>query len=156
MDMSEQNFTDTETKATIEEMLETIGHLQAVRWAADCAEHTLPLYEEKYPNDDRPRNAIDAARNWLKGDIGVRDARKSAFATHAAARETQDESAIAAARAAGQAVSTAHLAGHAIHASTYAAKAAAIASGFDEAAVEAERQWQLERLNDIKRNYPNE
>lgn len=154
--MPEQNFTDTETKAAIEETLETIGHLQAVRWAADCAEHILPLYEEKHPNDDRPRKAVETAREWLTGGVGIRDARQSAFATHAAARETQDEAAVAAARAAGQAVSTAHLAGHAIHASTYAAKAAACASGFDGAAVEAERQWQLERLNDIKRNYPNE
>lgn len=147
---------DTETKAVIEEMLETMGHLQAVRWAADCAEHILHFYEEKHPNDGRPRQAISAARDWIKGEIGVRDARQSAFATHAAARETQDEAAIAAARAAGQAVSTAHLSAHAIHASTYAVKAAAYASGFDDSAVEAERHWQLDRLNEIKRNFPNE
>lgn len=149
-----QKFTDTETKAAIEELLETIDHHQAVRWAADCAEHTLRFYEEKHPVDERPRKAVSAARDWVKGEIGVRDARQSAFAAHAAARETQDEAAVAAARAAGQAVSTAHLFGHAIHASTYAAKAAAYASGFGEGAIEAERKWQLERLNEIKRNFP--
>ena len=23
-------------------------------WAADCAEHVLPFFEEKHPQDDRP------------------------------------------------------------------------------------------------------
>lgn len=153
MDM--QKFTDSEKKAAIEEMLDTIDHHQAVRWAADCAEHILRFYEEKHPADERPRKAVSAARDWVNGRIGVRDARQSAFATHAAARQTQDEAAIAAARAAGQAVSTAHLFGHAIHASTYAAKAVAYASDNDQAAIEAERNWQLERLNEIKRNFPS-
>jgi len=31
-------------------------------WAADCAEHVLPYFEEKYPEDARPRRAIEAAR----------------------------------------------------------------------------------------------
>lgn len=153
--MNMQKFTDTETKEAIEEILETVDHQQAVRWAADCAEHTLRFYEEKHSADERPRKAVSAARDWLKGEVGVRDARQAAFATHAAARETQDEAAVAAARAAGQAISTAHLFGHAIHASTYAAKAVAYATDFDGAAIEAERQWQLERLNDIKRNFPS-
>ena len=35
----------------------------AVMFAADCAEHVLHLFESKYPNDSRPRLAIEAARN---------------------------------------------------------------------------------------------
>ena len=31
--------------------------------AADFAERVLHFYENKYPNDDRPRKAIEAARN---------------------------------------------------------------------------------------------
>ena len=31
-------------------------------WAADCAEHVLQYFEEKYPKDDRPRKAIEAGR----------------------------------------------------------------------------------------------
>ncbi len=38
-------------------------------FAADCAEHVLHLFEAKYPNDDRPRKAIDAARAFARGEI---------------------------------------------------------------------------------------
>ena len=31
--------------------------------AIQCAETVLPIFEEKYPNDDRPRKAIEAAKN---------------------------------------------------------------------------------------------
>jgi len=40
-------------------------------WAADCAERVLPYFEEKYPRDDRPRKAIEAARAWARGEIRV-------------------------------------------------------------------------------------
>jgi len=38
-------------------------HLLAL-WAADCAEHVLPLFLRERPGDDRPRQAIVAARGW--------------------------------------------------------------------------------------------
>ena len=53
-------------------------------FAADCAEDVLHLYEDKYPKDDRPRRAIEAARAYARGDIGasawaaVRDAVRDA------------------------------------------------------------------------------
>ena len=33
-------------------------------FACDCAEHVLYLYEQHYPNDDRPRYAIEVARQY--------------------------------------------------------------------------------------------
>jgi hypothetical protein len=100
-------------------------HWSKALWAADCAERVLSLFEEKYPNDNRPREAIEAARAWARGQIGVAEARAAAFAAHAAARESHDAAATAAARAAGHAAATAHVASHAAHAATYAASAAA-------------------------------
>ncbi len=41
-----------------------IGHL-----VADYAERVLHIYEEKYPEDKRPRKAIDAARKFADGKI---------------------------------------------------------------------------------------
>lgn len=38
-------------------------------FAADCAEHVLHLYENKHPGDDRPRKAIEAAREFANGEI---------------------------------------------------------------------------------------
>jgi len=37
-----------------------------VRLAIYCAELCLHRFEERYPNDKRPRNAIKAAKRWLK------------------------------------------------------------------------------------------
>jgi hypothetical protein len=109
-------------------------------WAADCAERVLPIFEAKYPDDDRPRKAIEAARAWARGKLRVGEARAAALATHAAAREATDPAAIAAARAAGHAAATAHVATHCSAAAHYAIKAA------HEAAAEEERAWQRERL----------
>ena len=38
-------------------------------FAADCAESVLHIFEEKYPDDMRPRNAIQAARDFANGVI---------------------------------------------------------------------------------------
>jgi len=36
-------------------------------FACECAERVLPLYETKYPNDNRPRQAIETARRFANG-----------------------------------------------------------------------------------------
>jgi hypothetical protein len=38
-------------------------------FAADCAEMVLPIFEKDYPDDDRPRKAIQAARDYANGLI---------------------------------------------------------------------------------------
>jgi hypothetical protein len=49
-------------------------------WAADCAEHVLPCFEEERPKDDRPRNAVEAGRAWARGEIAMGEARAAGFA----------------------------------------------------------------------------
>jgi len=39
---------------------------QAVQYAIFAAEQVIDIYEGKYPNDKRPRNAIEAAKAYLK------------------------------------------------------------------------------------------
>src|SRR3972149_1465648 len=41
-------------------------------FACDCAEHVLYLFEEKYPEDKRPRQAIEAARLFVAGGVTPR------------------------------------------------------------------------------------
>ena len=38
-------------------------------FAADCAERVLHVFEEKNPDDNRPRKAIEAARAFARGEI---------------------------------------------------------------------------------------
>lgn len=123
-------------------------HQSLALWAADCAEHVLPYFEERYPEDNRPREAIEAGRAWARGEITVGKAREAAFAAHAAARAADDSTAIAVARASGHAAATAHVVGHARHAATYAVKAtsaAAIPTDADTGAA-MEHDWQVSRL----------
>ena len=120
-------------------------HRALTIWASECAEHVLPYFEEMYPEDGRPRKAIEAARAWARGGLPMVDARKAAFAAHAAARNAIHAPAQAAARAAGHAAATAHVADHASHAAAYAVKAATAAEITDDAAA-AESDWQYRQL----------
>jgi hypothetical protein len=69
---------------------------------------------------------------------------KASVAAHAAARQVKDKAAIAAARAAGQAVATAHFADHSMGALLYALKALEAAGG----ASGPELELQLAKLPD--------
>jgi hypothetical protein len=116
-------------------------HRQLAAWAADCAEHILPLFEAKSRNA-RPRQAIETARAWARGEVPVGAAQKAAVAAHAAARSMKHPAAVAAARAAGHAVATAHMAEHSLGPVIYGAKAVVAAGG----SATEERAWQLNRL----------
>ncbi len=115
-------------------------HRLIAKWAADCAQHVLHLFEEERPDDDRPRIAIEQARTWARGEITAGQDRSAAFAANAASRE--------AARAAGQAVAVAHMAAHELGASAYGIRAVRAASSKDrrDEAGCSEFRWQHAQL----------
>lgn len=132
---------DKDLKNEIAELTGAMDQLTLVIWATDCAEHVLSYFEEEYPEDNRPRKAIEAGRAWVNGKISVSEARFAAFAAHAAARDIDDGVARAVARAAGHAAATVHVAGHAVHAANYAATG-----------ISKERTWQHQHLLDLREN----
>lgn len=116
-------------------------------WAADCAEHVLRHFGAHAVDDERPENAIHAARAWARGEISAGIARRASFEAHAAAREARDPAARAAARSAGHAAATAHMADHAKGAALYAIKAvSASRPGESSEVVNGEREWQRKQL----------
>lgn len=153
--MEKVKFVDAIMGKSIRELLSKRDHRTLVLRATDCAEHVLSYFEEKYPKDNRPRKAIEAGRAWVRGEIAMSEARTAAFAAHAAARDTDQVAACAAARAAGHAAATAHVADHAVHAATYAAKAATYAADPTDACASTaeERNWQFQRLLDLGDNH---
>lgn len=48
--------------------------------ACDCAATTLPVFEKKYPDDKRPRTAIETARKWAHGEATLEEIRADATA----------------------------------------------------------------------------
>lgn len=133
--------------------LEDSDHQLLALWAADCTEHVLPLFEAVAPTDDRPRQAIGAARAWTRGELKMGEARKVAFGANAAARDLKG-AARDAAHSAGQAAAVPHVPEHYLGAAAYAIKAARAAASDDDRdeAGRREREWQRARLPDHLRD----
>ncbi|MFJ8031765.1 putative immunity protein [Streptomyces sp. NPDC096032] len=127
-------------------------HLLAL-WAASCAEHVLGLFESVRPDDPRPRQAIEHARAWTRGEVGMMRARAAGGHAMGAARPLRGAARLAA-YAAGQAGAVAHVAAHELGAAAYAIKAvrAAAPEGEREAAGRLECRWQRDRLPDAIRD----
>jgi thymidine phosphorylase len=126
-------------------------HLLAL-WAASCAEHVLHLFESAQPDDPRPREAIEHARAWARGEVTMMQARRAGGHAMGAARNLPG-AARHAAYAAGQAGVVAHVAAHELGAAAYAIKAAraAASKGESDAAGRLECQWQRDQLPEAVR-----
>jgi lysyl-tRNA synthetase class I len=72
----------------------------SVELAVFAAEQVIKKYEKKYPNDDRPRKAIEAAKEWLKNPTAAHAAYAAYAADAAHAAYAAAEAAYAAAEAA--------------------------------------------------------
>lgn len=122
-------------------------HRLLALWAASCAEHVLPLFESAQPGDARPRDAVEAARAWVRGDLTMMQARAAGGHAMGAARPLLGAARYAA-YAAGQAAVVAHVAAHDLGAAAYAIKAVREAAPQmqREAAGRRECQWQRDQL----------
>src|SRR6478672_6103007 len=76
-------------------------------WAADCAELALPIFESRHPTDTRPRQAIEAGRDFGRGKKRDKALRIIALAAWKAGKGV-DEPSKYAARAATLAASVAY------------------------------------------------
>ena len=76
-------------------------------FAAGCAEHVLPIYEQQYPDDKRVRLCIEASRRFAYGEIS-REELAAYDAARAAAYDAARAAAYDAARAAADAARAAH------------------------------------------------
>ena len=66
-------------------IVRNMGLKQKRQYAVFAAEQVLPIYEKKYPDDKRPRNAIDAAKKVIEDDTEEnRNAAYTAYANAAA------------------------------------------------------------------------
>jgi hypothetical protein len=121
-------------------------HLLAL-WAASCAEHVLHLFESAEPADLRPRQAIEHARAWVRGEVTMMQARAAGGHAMGAARNLRGAPRHAA-YAAGQAGAVAHVAAHELGAAAYAIKAvrAAAPPAESDAAGRVECIWQRDEL----------
>ena len=152
--MTKSRFSLTRYKdERIVELVRKTDHKTLAVWAMDCAERVLPYFEEKHPEDHRPRNAVETLQTWTNtGVFSMAVVRKASLASHAAAHEVgEGNAARSAARATGQAVATAHVPTHSIGAAIYALQAIhrATKTSDADAAIARERTWQYQRLLEL-------
>lgn len=123
----------------------TMAELRAVvRYALECAQPALVVFEKAGGHDRRPAEALDAARAFADGAPRSRLQRTAATAAHRAAKEAPTEAARHAATAAGDAAAAAYLhplasatqLRHILGAATHAARAAELARDDDPVVAE--------------------
>lgn len=115
-------------------------------WAADCAQRVLGLFEAEVPADDRPRAAIARARAYARGELKTAAEIRRRFVGGVSVAEARSPAALAAARAAGQAVAVCHMGAHALGAAAYAVQAASLTAADGPQIAEEEIRWQLNHM----------
>ena len=89
-------------------------HRVMVLWALDFAAESVADLERTCPDEHRPREALEAARQWAAGEVKMRFAQRRILDCHAVAKGLSDPAAIALCHAVGQACAVVHTAGHAL------------------------------------------
>jgi len=143
-------FSITHKDSEMLELIKNTDHKTLAIWAKDCAKRVMPYFNRKYPEDHRPKLAIEALQAWIDtGEFKMVVMRKASLDSHTAAREVgEDNAARSAARAAGQAVATAHVPRHSYGSAIYAQQAIYRATNSSKAssATAKERDWQYQHL----------
>lgn len=124
------------------------NHRVLVLWAFDFAQQSVNALRKKYPQEHRPSEALDAARDWAAGQIKMRIAQRKILDCHAFAKEIDCKEDIAMCHAIGQACATVHTAGHAIGYPLYDLSAIIYNLGLDscQTTVEKRKQEYISRL----------
>lgn len=95
-------------------LIDIQNHRTLALWAFELAEQAVQSIEEKYPNELRPRVALEDSKRWAFGEIKMPQAKKAILDCHAVAKEISSPEDIALCHAIGQACSVVHTVGHAM------------------------------------------
>ncbi len=116
----------------LQELRQRLGqqsHRMQVLWALDCAKVPLARFEEKYPEERRPRLALELCEAWAKGQVKMPIAKRAILDCHAVAKEIDDRECIALCHAIGQAGAVVHTGGHAMGLPMYELTAVVVRCG---------------------------
>ena len=124
------------------------NHRTMALWAFDFALETIEKLEDKYPEETRPREALEAVQDWAAGKIKMRPAQHKILAYHAFAKEIECKEDIAMFHDVGQACDVVHTAGHAIGYPIYDLTSIVYKYGIENciSAVEARKQEYIDKI----------
>lgn len=144
--------------AVLEELNMLLGeqnHRVTALWAFDLAEEAVSSLEERYPEEQRPRRALEACRMWAAGAVKMPEAKREILACHAVAKELSSPEDIALCHAVGQACSVVHTVGHAPGFPVYDLTAVVRRYGFPDCMEHIEKRVRhyIDRLLYWRENY---
>lgn len=113
------------------ELIKLQRYRTLVMWALDCAKVPLSQFEEKYPNEMRPRTCLELCEKWARGKIKMPVAKRAILDSHAVAKEINDSVYGALCHAIGHAGATVHVETHAIGLPFYELTAIVLKHGKD-------------------------
>lgn len=115
----------------IQDLVNQHNHRTVALWAFALADETVEKLRQKYPNEDRPQNAVALSRAWAAGQVKMPVAKHAILDVHAFAKEITCLEDIAFCHAVGQACSVVHTTGHAMGFPVYDLTALVIQHGID-------------------------
>lgn len=144
----------------LQDLLELIrkqNHRTLVMWAFICVKEPLRILKEKYPNDNRPEEAIKLCKKWAKGKVKMPIAKKALLQVHAKAKEIKNPVDIALCHAIGHACATIHVETHAIGLPIYELSGIVKQYGIDNCknVIEDKIKYYIETLNYCEKNIDN-
>ena len=147
--LGDVNATST---VALREMIDTQSKDTIRKWCLDyAAEKILPIFEKHCPGDPRPRNAVNAAYDYLDGKVKFPVVKNLILnECHAAARVLDDNPvAQAAARAVGQGSAVVHTLTHSLGLFFYAVAAVA----YDRVGIEAPEEVYAQIAEEVCLDY---
>ena len=133
---------DTEYLQDLAMLFRGQNHKTMVLWALDFAAESVAELEKKYPDEIRPREALEAAWAWAEGKIKMRLAQRKILDCHAFVKEIDCKEEIALCHAIGQACAVVHTAGHAMGYPMYELSAVVYRLGVENCSETIERRKQ--------------
>ena len=129
-------------------LFEAQSHRCMALWAFDFAAESIERLEEKYPEEKRPREALEAVKDWASGKIKMRAAQRKILDCHAFTKEIENKEDIAICHSIGQACAVVHTAGHAIGYPMYDLTAIVYQYGIENCkdAIERRKQEYIEKI----------
>jgi len=105
---------DSQCLQELIKLIQLQKHRTMVMWALDCAKMPLKQFEEKYPQERRPRTCLEVSEEWARGKVKMPAAKKAILDAHAVAKEINDREYGALCHAIGHAGGTVHVETHAL------------------------------------------
>ena len=139
----------------MKELIATTEHKTLAIWAIDCLERFMPYLENNYPNEERPRTAINILKDWIEDKISMWEARKYCWKVLAFGREIEldDKVGCQLARACSHTLATCHVPRHCEGVTMYTLSAMQYQNQDKENVLELmeeEKEWQINHLLELK------